>query len=99
MRRPDSFYLSHEWRGKGGLREQVLARDNYRCVTPGCGAKASTVDHIVSRRVGGQDQLGNLRSLCRACDNRLKEDATGRRRSGGAVHITGIDGWPIEGGK
>ncbi len=97
MKRPDPFYLSLEWRGKGGLREQVLRRDGYRCTTPGCGSRATIVDHIVPRRSGGGDVLGNLRSLCRLCDNRVKELANGKRRNGGIISVTGLDGWPIEG--
>lgn len=76
----DEFYTSAEWRG---LRGQCLERDGFRCVS--CGARAIIADHIVSRRNGGKDELSNLRSLCRGCDNRVKEDAIGQRRGGGEL--------------
>ncbi len=91
-KRADSFYFTKEWKE---LRRACLERDGFRCVTPGCGRPASVADHIVSRRAGGPDRLGNLRSLCPICDNRIREGRNGRRRNGGIVAITGADGWPI----
>jgi 5-methylcytosine-specific restriction protein A len=76
-KRADPFYLSTNWRE---LRPLVLKRDHYRCTI--CNARAIIADHIVSRRAGGSDEMSNLRSLCRTCDNRLKEDALGIRRGG-----------------
>ena len=91
MRR-DSFYASPFWRS---LRKQALERDRHQCMAPGCCRKATIVDHIVSRRRGGADALSNLRSLCVACDNRIKEDANGMRRRGGLLKgPVGVDGWP-----
>lgn len=74
----DDFYHSAEWQA---LRRMCFQRDGNRCVV--CGERASIADHIVSRKNGGKDDLSNLRSLCRPCDNRVKEDAAGDRRSGG----------------
>jgi 5-methylcytosine-specific restriction endonuclease McrA len=74
----DAFYSSTDWRA---LRQAALKRDRFRCVM--CGKAAVVVDHIVSRRAGGGDDLGNLRCLCRACDNRVKEGPSGERRGGG----------------
>jgi 5-methylcytosine-specific restriction endonuclease McrA len=66
------------------------------CVVPMCGRRATRVDHIKSRRAGGLDVLANLRSLCMAHDNQVKEDKDGNRRSGGrlTVRTVGVDGWP-----
>jgi 5-methylcytosine-specific restriction endonuclease McrA len=50
-------------------------------VLPGCRRRASIADHIISRREGGSDDKSNLRSLCVACDNWLKEKADGTRRA------------------
>lgn len=93
MKRADPYYLSREWRA---LREQALQRDGCRCVIPGCGRRAVRVDHIVARRDGGADMLDNLRSLCAEHDNQVKEDATGKRRSGGKLTVKGCypDGSP-----
>ena len=76
----DSFYHTPDWTL---LRKQCFARDGGRCVV--CGAPAKVADHIVSRRNGGRDELGNLRSLCRAHDNRVKEAPDGTRRGGGSL--------------
>jgi len=92
-KRPDPFYLSGKWRA---LRKACFERDGFRCTAPGCANKATRCDHIVSRRKGGADALANLRSLCTACDNRIKEDAVGQRRNGGSFGAVGADGWPLE---
>lgn len=86
----DPFYKSKAWLR---LRAAVLRRDKYRCTI--CGEPARIVDHVVSRKRGGKDVMANLRSLCRTCDNRVKESATGQRRSGG-IAVTGCfpDGSP-----
>jgi 5-methylcytosine-specific restriction endonuclease McrA len=75
----DGYYQSAEWKA---LRKACLQRDLYRCTLalPGCRHTATIADHIVSRRKGGADTIDNLRSVCRVCDNRLKEDHLGERR-------------------
>ena len=54
-------------------REQVFARDEYRCVY--CGlpfdAEELTVDHVQPRVRGGDRSGGNLVTACRGC-NTLK---------------------------
>lgn len=78
----DSFYRTEDWKH---LRLATLKRAGYRCEIKGptCTGRATIADHIVSRKNGGTDTMSNLRAACRACDNRLKEDHTGRRRSSG----------------
>lgn len=78
----DPFYRSKQWRD---AKARVLKRDHYHCTAPGCARRAVVVDHIVSRRSGGSDDDSNLRSLCRLHDNRIKEGASGERRSGGVL--------------
>ena len=91
MRKPDPYYLSKEWRA---LRKRVLERDGYRCVV--CREHAAIVDHILRRKDGGKDEPGNLRSLCRAHDNQIKERPNGKRANGGKSKLIGCgpDGWP-----
>lgn len=50
------------------LRQQILARDRYRCRK--CGARATHIDHVVPRHLGGSDHPRNLAALCRACHQR-----------------------------
>jgi hypothetical protein len=53
------------------LRVQVLARDKYRCLM--CGRDKSEValevDHVKPVAQGGTDELDNLATLCRLCNN------------------------------
>ena len=73
----DPFYHSTDWKV---LRQAVFHRDGPMCATEGCTRRAVVVDHILSRRNGGKDELSNLRGLCRTFDNGSKEDAVGVRR-------------------
>jgi 5-methylcytosine-specific restriction endonuclease McrA len=56
---------TYRWRQ---IRQRVLARDNYLCYY--CGSHANTVDHVVPRRLGGDDSLDNLLSACSKCNSR-----------------------------
>jgi 5-methylcytosine-specific restriction endonuclease McrA len=58
---------------KGGIevkREDVFARDAYRCVYCGqvCEAEALTLDHVQARVRGGDRSAGNLVTACSACN-------------------------------
>jgi 5-methylcytosine-specific restriction protein A len=77
----DPFYASADWRD---LRRRALKRDRYRCTLccadlrkPG----SSRVDHVLSRRQRPDLALalGNLRSLCAACDNQQQREKLERR--------------------
>jgi 5-methylcytosine-specific restriction endonuclease McrA len=71
----DPFYASNEWRE---LRRAVL-RANPVCAVPGCGGRATHVDHIRSRRAGGAAlDPSNLQALCHSCHSRKTA-----RRDGG----------------
>ena len=48
------------------IRERILRRDGYICQY--CGQEANTVDHVVPRRLGGNDVDDNLLSACRRCN-------------------------------
>src|SRR5215471_2741252 len=73
----DPFYTSKQWRT---LRLAVLRRDRHACTVPGCGRRATIVDHIIARSNGGSDSPTNLRSLCVLHDNGKKENQNGERR-------------------
>ena len=75
----EPFYRSDLWRR---LRLEVLRRQPV-CTTPGCGARAVAVDHIIQRARGGPDTLANLRGLCTTCHN--------MRRRGGEPRAKGCD--------
>ena len=49
-------------------REQVFARDGYRCKRCGTG-EALTVDHVYPEVRGGSSELDNLQTLCRPCNS------------------------------
>lgn len=54
-------------------RQGVLVRDRHRCAY--CGRRATTVDHLVPRSLGGGDTWLNTVAAC-AEDNRRKADRT-----------------------
>jgi 5-methylcytosine-specific restriction endonuclease McrA len=68
MRKPrDRRYDTARWRL---LRARVVARDGYRCTTPGCTTDTSKprslhVDHVIEVSDGGLFwDMANLRTLC-----------------------------------
>jgi 5-methylcytosine-specific restriction protein A len=93
----DPFYQTKAWRA---LREARLRLDRHTCVVPGCGQRAKVVDHIVPRLAGGADAMWNLRSLCAAHDNQIKERADGKRANKGKLVVRGChpDGSPRDPG-
>jgi 5-methylcytosine-specific restriction protein A len=56
---------TRKWRK---IREKVLIRDRYKCRF--CGKRATHVDHIKRRKIGGKDNFSNLRALCKNCNLR-----------------------------
>jgi 5-methylcytosine-specific restriction endonuclease McrA len=93
MKTVDPYYLSTHWKR---LRAARLKMDGNRCVVPGCGQRATTVDHIKRRRDGGLDVLSNLRSLCDEHDRMVKERPSGKRANAGKLVVRGCfaDGSP-----
>lgn len=55
-----------EWEA---LRKQVLERDGYLCQLCKV-AQADTVDHIVPKARGGEDNMANCVAACRSCNGR-----------------------------
>jgi hypothetical protein len=63
------FYNRTLWRK---LRKEVLVRDGYNCTK--CGYHAERylqVHHINLRRIGGDDEVGNLVTLCNSCHKKI----------------------------
>jgi 5-methylcytosine-specific restriction endonuclease McrA len=82
-RRPqpgDAYYGTLHWKK---LRAAALLRDGGQCTAieygQRCTQQAVVADHIVPRREGGADALGNLQSLCHR-HNALKHGARGGAR-------------------
>ena len=66
-------------------RKAALSRDHFicqHCGKPNLNGKDAQVDHIVSRRNGGTNELSNLQTLCASCHSKktYKED-------GGLTHV------------
>jgi 5-methylcytosine-specific restriction protein A len=60
------------------LAEHPLCQD---CEDRGLVVEATQVDHMVAKAKGGQDEMGNLRSLCASCHSRKTA-----RQDGGFGH-------------
>ncbi|AMU26582.1 Probable HNH endonuclease precursor [Mycobacteroides abscessus] len=57
-------------------RAEILRRDNYLCQYVGCGAKATTIDHVFPRSRGGAPSTWtNQVGACEPCNGR-KADRT-----------------------
>lgn len=56
----------------GNVRRSVYERDEYRCVTCG-GFEHLSLDHIVPWSRGGSDDIGNLQTMCRACNSSKRD--------------------------
>ena len=77
---PDSYKFSRSISSR--IRAQVLERNGYTCQMCGAGAGERDeatgrkvklhVGHIIDKSHGGQDELSNLRALCRTCNEGAK---------------------------
>jgi 5-methylcytosine-specific restriction endonuclease McrA len=54
---------TRQWRS---IRSRILRRDGFICQY--CNQEATTVDHVVPRRLGGNDSDENLVASCRRCN-------------------------------
>lgn len=72
------------------LRYEVLERDHFQCQT--CGQYAPNVqlqvDHIIADADGGTDDIGNLQTMCFAC-NQGKSGLWMRRNHQARVNVGG----------
>jgi 5-methylcytosine-specific restriction protein A len=79
---PDRPGMGSDW---STIRKRKL-QASPRCER--CGAKATTVDHVLARAFGGTDAPSNLMSLCAPCakakDHRDREEGKRRARAGHA---------------
>ena len=48
------------------IRQRILRRDQFICFY--CGQEATTVDHVIPRRLNGNDADDNLVASCRRCN-------------------------------
>ncbi|AUN42237.1 HNH endonuclease [Tsukamurella tyrosinosolvens] len=56
-------------------RSEILRRDDSTCQYAGCGARATTIDHVFPRSRGGGNTWTNLVACCAECNHR-KADRT-----------------------
>jgi 5-methylcytosine-specific restriction endonuclease McrA len=55
---------TRRWNDK--IKPRILKRDDYTCFY--CGQDADTVDHVIPRRLNGDDSDDNLVAACRKCN-------------------------------
>jgi 5-methylcytosine-specific restriction endonuclease McrA len=48
------------------IKQRILRRDGFICQY--CGQEANTVDHVIPRRLNGNDADDNLVASCRRCN-------------------------------
>jgi 5-methylcytosine-specific restriction enzyme A len=54
------------------VRKYVLDRDHYQCQSCGTTQQESAleIDHIIALAAGGTNDISNLQTLCKTCNNR-----------------------------
>jgi 5-methylcytosine-specific restriction endonuclease McrA len=57
--------------GWDALSKRILARDHHECQLQGrgCKGRATTVDHVIPKSMGGTDDPENLVAACRSCNS------------------------------
>lgn len=63
----DNRKLRPQDRSNSGKREAVYKRDGYRCLKCGC-TENLTLDHVLPRSKGGSNEIENLQTLCKPCN-------------------------------
>ena len=71
----DQTCLTGTYGARGRLRQEILKRDNYRCVYCGDTNGPFEIDHVFPRSRGGSDSPTNLVCSCKYC-NQSKCDKT-----------------------
>ncbi|WP_036486745.1 HNH endonuclease [Myxosarcina sp. GI1] len=58
------------------VRKYVLQRDEYQCQSCGKTAKEIelNIDHIIALAKGGSNDISNLQTLCRRCNQQKKHN-------------------------
>lgn len=56
------------------VRQYVFQRDKYQCQSCGKTAKETelNIDHIIALATGGSNDISNLQTLCRRCNQQKK---------------------------
>ena len=65
---PPAFYLSAYWKD---IRQTILERDCNACRQCGFSGRGLHIHHIVEKRNGGGEDIGNLMTLCNQCHSKL----------------------------
>lgn len=73
-----SLYVSDHRRAHvpAEVRRAVYGRDGHACLNCGSGDRL-TIDHIVPRSLGGDDDLANYQTLCLSCNSRKRDAVPG----------------------
>ena len=73
-----------------GIRERVLARDGRRCRDCGKAGRLE-VHHVRHLQDGGDNSMGNLRTLCRDCHIRAHQGPESPERADWRDLVAAID--------
>lgn len=96
----DPFYWSPKWK-ETRFKHLRLNPWCVVCSQVGIKTRASEVDHVVARRMGGAYfHVGNLQSLCKThhAQKTARSPESGSSRSDAPFIVSGADGYPIPAG-
>ena len=65
MSKNSSHLASRKWKKQRELVFRTMGHDCYIC-----GEYATAIDHVISRKRGGGDNLENLAPICKPCNSR-----------------------------
>lgn len=57
-----------DWNRRSFSRRGVMVRDDFKCVY--CGKRATTIDHVLPRMLGGVDSYENCVACCSKCNSK-----------------------------
>jgi len=99
MKKVDPFYCSDKWHR---ARNRALALAHMRCSLCSIsvkGRRQAHIHHIQPRSTHPHLELdiNNLQVLCSSCHNRI-HDRNNNTIKSVKISITGVDGFPVDGG-
>lgn len=83
-------YREEFFKHNKGVKLPFKRGEYFRCVSCGGWFTKSqiTVDHKISKRLGGTDDIWNLQPMCRSCNSRKRERSTSKDKVSAIFNAT-----------